>query len=521
MGVEVARFFETHPEAPGIILTKANVHVGALSQTVFLRNVSRPFGAELFYRRPIQALIECFQCRPMLALPSDCNIQDAVCRCLDRDGSDIFEPFLVKNDLQGMIDLVAVRTLLRASSEGLSIRNQRRNDEMKERKLLEQKLLRAQRMESIGLLAGGVAHNLNNTLGPIMMAASMLNDDLPSELREEYVASIEDAAKRAADIIRQMLVFSRGMDGKHITFQPQKLVGEVVQFVRMTFPKSITFNAYLAEDLWNITGDQTHLHQVLLNLCVNARDAMPDGGRLTLTVENCEVDENWEAMPSDTKTGDFVRFNITDTGTGIPPGLIEKIFDPFFTTKGVGQGTGLGLSSVAGIVRSHGGFVKVDSKLGEGSTFSVFLPASRQPNALSEKENPPVFYQGNGELILVVDDEKPILRMAENILRRNGYDVLTAVNGIDALTTYKSQMQKINLVLTDLSMPEMDGVALSRRLKEVTPTLKIIASSGQVEKSHKSELADLGVHGFLTKPYRQDQLLSVVHEEICGLACPL
>jgi CheY-like chemotaxis protein len=332
------------------------------------------------------------------------------------------------------------------------------------------------------------------------------------------VTSIEDSVKRAADIIRQMLVFSRGMDGKHIAFCPQNLVGEVVQFVRMTFPKSITFSTHLAENLWNVTGDQTQLHQVLLNLCVNARDAMPDGGLLKLTVENCEVDETWDAMPSDAKAGRFVRFSITDTGTGIPPSIIEKIFDPFFTTKGVGQGTGLGLSTVVGIVRSHGGFVKVDSQMGEGSTFSVFLSATRQPTPLFQKETQVVFYQGDGELILVVDDEAPIRKMLENVLRKNGYDVLTAANGNDALTTYESQRNKIHLVLTDLSMPGMDGVALSRRLKEADPKLKIIASSGQVEKSHRSELADLGVHGFLTKPYRQDQLLTIIHQEICGVS---
>jgi hypothetical protein len=178
MGVEVARFFETHPEAPGIILKQSNVHAGALSQTAFLRAVSRPFGAELFYRRPIQALMECLQCKPMLVLPSDCTIEDAVCRCLDRNSTDSFEAFLVKNDRSGEIHMVDFRTLLLASSDGFAIRNQRLADEMRERKLLEQKLLRAQRMESIGLLAGGIAHNLNNTLGPIMMAASMLNDDL-------------------------------------------------------------------------------------------------------------------------------------------------------------------------------------------------------------------------------------------------------------------------------------------------------------------------------------------------------
>jgi len=517
-GGEVVRFFESHPDAPGIILTKANLQVGALSQTVLLRTISRPFGAELFYRRPIQAVVECSQCGPMLVLPWDCTIEDAVCRCLERDSRDLFEPFLVQNEFHGILHIVDFRTLLLASSEGFAIRNQQLAEEMKERKMLEQKLLRAQRMESIGLLAGGVAHNLNNTLGPIMMAASLLDSDLPRESHDEYVTTIKDAVKRAADIILEMLVFSRGMEGDRLVFQPHKLIGETERFVKMTFPKSIAFSTCLAEDLWNVTGDQTQIHQVLLNLCVNARDAMPDGGRLKLSVENCEVDENFDALPPDAKAGCFVRFSITDTGTGIPPNIIEKIFDPFFTTKGISKGSGLGLSTVVGIIKSHGGFVMVDSQMGEGSSFSVFLPATQQPVHHSLKETQPAVSQGNGELILIVDDEAPIRVMAETILRKNGYDVVAAADGNDALATYECQKQKINLVLTDLSMPGMDGVALSRALKGLNPALKIIASSGQVEKSHKSELEDLGVYGFLTKPYRQDQLLTIVHEEICGLA---
>jgi len=515
-GSEIARFFEMHPDAPGVIITNGATLVAGLSQTAFLRALGRQFGSELFHRRPIQSILDVLRCKPMLIFPADYLIHDVVNHCLARE-DEVFGPFLVEKTRSAPIQMVDFRTLVLASSEVFALRNQHLAEEIQQRKLLEHKLLRAQRMETIGLLAGGVAHNLNNTLAPIMMASSMLNSDLPYENRREFITTIEESAQRAAEIIQQMLVFARGLDGKQVAFQPQSLIGDVTKFINATFPKSISLHESFSDDLWLVKGDQTQLHQVLLNLCVNAKDSMMEGGLLTFHAENCDVDESFDGLTAGTQPGNFVRLDVTDTGTGIPREIIEKIFDPFFTTKEVNKGTGLGLSTVVGIVRSHGGFLKVDSELGKGSTFSVFLPASQEvdvPLALQPDEAKP---QGHGELILVVDDEKPIRHMTQAILQKNGYEVVTANDGDEALRTYGNN-RDIKLVLTDVSMPVMDGVALSRALKAAQPKVKIVAASGRIEKTDRTELSDLGVKTFLMKPYRMEQLLKAVHEGMYELA---
>jgi signal transduction histidine kinase/ActR/RegA family two-component response regulator len=511
-GIKIARFFEDNPDSPGVMISRDGKCVSAISQTDFLRVISRQFGSELFYRRPIQAVIEHLHNKRMLMLPSDSMIHEAMDRCLDRDKNEMFGPFLVEDKSAGEIKMVDFRTLTLASSSVLATRNRQLAAEMKARKLLEQKLLRAQRMETVGLLAGGIAHNLNNTLAPIMMAASMLNQDLPEGMHDEFTRTIEVSVKRASEIIEQLLAFSRGLDGRRNTFSPRLLVGEVEKFAGMTFSKSITITTLFGAGLRNITGDQTQLHQVLLNLCINARDAMPGGGEIRIAAENCDIDEDNDLLPHEAAPGPYIKLSVSDSGCGIPPEFIEKVFDPFFTTKGVGKGTGLGLSTAVGIVQSHDGFMKVSSKVGAGTKFTVFLPATETPAGDCAAKPSNHIPKGRGEMILVVDDEDHIRKTAEWILKENGYKVATSINGDEALSVYGKQ--KIDLVLTDIMMPVMDGVELTRNLKMVNPVARIIVSSGRIDRNHESTLAGLGVNERLWKPYRADQLLKAIHDRI-------
>ena len=383
-----------------------------------------------------------------------------------------------------------------------------------ERKRVEEQLLRSQRMESIGTLASGVAHDLNNILAPVLMAASILQEKAPADLRS-LATAIMESAQRGADIVKQVLTFARGLEGERINLQLRHLIKDVVEISRETFPKSIVIRNRVPKELWMVIGDSTQLHQVLLNLFINARDAMPDGGTLTVTAEDQALDENYAAMQPDAKPGQYVVVSVADSGTGISPGVIDKIFDPFFTTKEVGKGTGLGLSTVIGIVRSHGGFLKVYSEMGKGSTFKVYLPANPggTPDSIQAKEQP-ALPMGSGEWILLADDELVIRRITCEMLTRHGYNVLVAADGVDALSIYAQHMREIRVVLTDVMMPLIDGVALTRALKKMNGEVRIIASTGQADDSRRSELEQLGVKEFLIKPYVAEKLLTAIRETI-------
>ncbi len=386
-----------------------------------------------------------------------------------------------------------------------------------ERKQMEENFLRSQRMECIGSLAGGLAHDLNNLLAPIVMSASLLRLNLAHTPHSELLATIEEAAQRAGDMVKQVLTFARGVEGQRIVLEPKTLIGQVARIVRETFPKSITLSFELPENLWNVTGDLTQLHQVLLNLCVNARDAMANGGTLTLSAMNCEFDEEALTPLADgVKPGRFVEINVTDSGSGIPKEIIDKIFEPFFTTKETGKGTGLGLSTVIGIVRSHGGWVMVQSEEGVGTTFQVFVPATEAAvTASSTLPHSPVA-GGNGEMILIVDDEPQIVKTVGSALTRYGYVVLAASSGIDALALYKEHAKSVQAVLTDIVMPDMGGVELIRELRRLSPKLPVVAASGHAEESHQNDLKELGISVVLKKPFTIGRLLNKIHQAIHG-----
>ncbi|MEH1975862.1 MAG: response regulator [Nostoc sp.] len=376
-----------------------------------------------------------------------------------------------------------------------------------EKKHLEAQLFRAQRLESIGTLASGIAHDLNNILTPILAGAQLLPLKFPNaDQRTLHLLEIlEINAKRGADLVKQVLSFARGVEGKRITLQLKHLIMEVAKILKETFPKSIEISTDVPHDLWMVSGDSTQLHQVLMNLCVNARDAMPNGGTLSISAENLLIDENYARMNLEAKEGPYIVVTVSDSGVGIPKEMLDRIFEPFFTTKDVGQGTGLGLSTVLGIIKSHGGFVNVYSEPGSGTSFKVYLPAVGGMETLSPEDLPP--QKGHGELILVVDDEAAIQEITRTSLEDHNYKILVASDGIEAIALYAQNRDKISAVLMDIMLPSLDGLTAIRTLRKINPQVRIIASSGLMSDNKLSAVAAIGVNTFLSKPYTVNELL--------------
>ena len=376
-----------------------------------------------------------------------------------------------------------------------------------EKKHLEAQLFRAQRLESIGTLASGIAHDLNNILTPILAGAQLLPLKFPDadERTRHLLEILEINAKRGADLVKQVLSFARGVEGKRITLQLRHLIVEVAKILKETFPKSIEVSTDVLQDLWMVSGDSTQLHQVLMNLCVNARDAMPNGGSLSISAENLLIDENYVRMNLEAKEGHYIMITISDTGVGIPREILDRIFEPFFTTKDVGQGTGLGLSTVLGIVKSHGGFVNVYSEPGIGSSFQVHLPAVQEMETITPEEFLP--QTGHGELILLVDDEIAIQDITRTSLETHNYKTLIASDGIEAIALYAQNKDKISAVLMDIMLPTLDGLTAIRTLQKINPQVRIIASSGLMSDNKLSAVAAIGVNTFLLKPYTVNELL--------------
>lgn len=382
------------------------------------------------------------------------------------------------------------------------------NTDVTQKKQLEQQFLRAQRLESIGTLASGIAHDLNNVLTPILMTAQILEAQVKDENPRRLIPILIANAKRGANLVKQVLSFARGMDGDRTLLQLKHLLIEIQQIIKETFPKNIQLITQITPNLWTVSGDATQLHQVLMNLCVNARDAMPKGGTLTITAENFLVDENYAQMHIDAQAKPYVMITITDTGIGIKSSIIDRIFEPFFTTKEFGEGTGLGLSTVLGIVKSHGGFINVKSEEKKGSEFKVYLPAQETTEIIEESEI--YLPEGNGEIILLVDDENAICDIIKTSLEKHNYQVITARDGIDAIALYVENKDKIALVLTDIVMPSMDGITSIRTLKKINPDVKIIAFSGLAPNDKVNTAYDIGVNAFLCKPFTAKQLLQII-----------
>lgn len=379
-----------------------------------------------------------------------------------------------------------------------------------EKKQLEAQLNRAQRLESLGALASGIAHDLNNVLTPILTITQLIRltqSNLDSR-SQEMLEVLESSAKRGADMVKQIMTFARGTDGKRIPLQISYLLQDTVNLAKQTFPKSISISKVLPEHpLWLISADPSHLHQILMNLCVNARDAMPEGGMLTLSAQNCAIDASAAEKNLDAKPGNYVLVTVSDTGIGIPTELRDRIFEPFFTTKPTGKGTGLGLSTSLGIIKSYGGFLQVVSEVGRGTQINLYLPVVEgEPTQSQQSEE---LRQGNGELVLIVDDEQNVQVANQALLESYGYKTLMASDGQVAVSLYAERQCEIKLVLIDLMMPRLNGVETMRRLQQINPQIKMIAISGL--SSQKQAALSAGAHLFLTKPYTSDQLLSSIN----------
>jgi PAS domain S-box-containing protein len=377
-----------------------------------------------------------------------------------------------------------------------------------ERKRFEHQYLRAQRLESLGTLAGGIAHDLNNVLTPIMMSIELLTLDETNKDRLEVLATIRSSARRGANMVKQVLSFARGVEGRHLDVRVTHLLRDVAKIANDTFLKSIQVSTVIPADLRTVSGDPTQLEQVLLNLCVNARDAMPEGGSLTLSAENVTLDQHDTLLNPEEKAGPYVIILVEDNGIGMPQDIIDKIFDPFFTTKELGKGTGLGLSTSLGIVKSHGGFIRVRSELGKGTTFTVYLPALAESQSAAEILEKPELPRGHGELVLVVDDEAALRQVTRRTLERFGYRAIGASDGAGALAMYASQHDSIAVVLTDMMMPAMDGAAIIQGLMKIRAEVRIIAASGLVANGAVARAA--GAKHFLPKPYTTPTLLKAL-----------
>lgn len=389
------------------------------------------------------------------------------------------------------------------------------NTDVTEHKKLESQFFRMQKLESIGTLANGIAHDLNNTLAPILMALELLDSYVSESAARELIETMRQSAQHGADLVKQVLSFARGVDGQRLSVRLEDVWQGIEKVIRDTFPKNITFSLKSTSGLYSIDGDSTQLQQVFMNLCVNARDAMPNGGALTISMENIVLDDVYAGLNPIAKAGSYVVVQVMDNGIGIPKDIQERIFDPFFTTKEQGSGTGVGLFTVATIVKNHGGFINLYSEEGRGSTFKVYLPADKFGKPASKstpKKGAPE--RGHGETILLVDDEERVLKVAEKVLTNAGYHVLTAGNGAEALAHYAQHREKISVVMTDMAMPVMDGLATISALKAMNPDVKIIASSGLMSHTFIASIEKLGVKHLVPKPYTAEIMLEVLAEAI-------
>lgn len=390
------------------------------------------------------------------------------------------------------------------------------NTDLTERKKLETQFLRAQRMESIGTLVGGIAHDLGNLLVPVLLGVKVLRHrvDSTNDRVERTLSMIERSAERGSDMVKQVLAFARGVEGERKSVNPSSIIHEVEKIVSDTFGKKITLTLDVADDLWTVQADPTQLQQVLMNLCVNARDAMNKEGRLHIRAQNMMVDEPYTRSNLAAKPGAYVLLSVGDNGPGISPEVQAKIFEPFFTTKPVGKGTGLGLSTVYSIVKSHGGFVNLYSEVGQGTTFQVYLPSTQTSEVPAIQSGTSDLIQGHGEHILVVDDEDWIRHVVQDILEQHGYRVTTAADGQEAIELFAQDPAAYDLVLTDLMMPKLDGVATTKALKAIRPTLPIVAASG-IATDRAEEVLAAGALVCLSKPYTAERLGKSIQE---GLA---
>ncbi|MEI8293759.1 MAG: response regulator [bacterium] len=381
--------------------------------------------------------------------------------------------------------------------------------------------LRSHRHECVGMLSGGIAHDLNNVLQPVSMFLDLLRQRLLDPESREMLDNVGANLHRATELVRQILTFSSGVRIEQQDVKVGEIIAEISNFIRPTFPKLIQVQVSVQKDVPAITGNATQLQQVLLNLCVNARDAMPQGGILKIVAAKVIIDEQMAKIHPEAQLGTYVQITVSDTGLGIPKQIRKKIFEPFFTTKKPDKGTGLGLATSLGILRNHGGFLTLDTEEGCGSSFHIFLPANSSvpehyPATPETIENPD--QSGQGETILLVDDEPTVLKVMKRSLEKSGYHIISAANGEEGLALYSRYRPDIRLVITDMSMPGMDGPELVAKLKKIKPSVKIICTSGLGSSASKNSAHELGVESVLAKPCSSQILLQTIRNALSNTA---
>ncbi len=452
----------------------------------------------------LEAVLDCIH-------PDDrFSIEQKIQQVFSQGGLYELEQRIVRQD--GSIGWIAVRGHILRDANSQPIRMTGVIADITQKKQLESQFLRNQRLESLGALAGGIAHDLNNILTPIMMSVQLLPLTLPDvdERSQELIQMLDNNVNRGSALVRQILSFARGIEGDRGTLQIRHLIADIQQMIQETFPKSITIQTDISRNLWTVYGDATQIHQVLLNLAVNARDAMPNGGELNITAKNTTVDPEYVRQHPNTQIGSYVEIAVSDTGVGIPPDLMERIFEPFFSTKEVDRGTGLGLATVFGIVKSHSGAIEVKSDLGRGTQFTILLPATSETT--TETREPLAIPKGRGELILVVDDEATIREITKASLETHNYRVITAHDGIEAIALYVQRQTEIAAILMNMMMPSMSGTTAIQTLQKINPQVNIIAISGRNFSQRDFRDRELNVKAFLAKPYNTQTLLRTISE---------
>ena len=417
---------------------------------------------------------------------------------------------LLKTTKAGAQVVIESRWTLVRDEAGNSLAVLSVDTDVTEKKLLEKQFLRTQRLESLGTLASGIAHDLNNVLTPIVGAAQLLPHTLPSidERNQRLLQMMTDSAKRGSALVKQILTFARGMDGQRTAIQIRHLLSEIASVARQTFPKSIEIILDVdTNDLWLVLVDATQIHQVLMNLFVNARDAITTGGKILATAENLVIEAaNIHQYPQ-FPVGSYVMITITDSGMGMDSNVLSKIFDPFFTTKETG--TGLGLATVSGIIKAHGGFIDVESKVNQGSSFKLYLPAIASKEA-DEPTDKMELWDGQGCLVLVVDDELAVRQITKESLEAYNYRVLLARDGVEAIAKYVQDYAEIDVVLLDMMMPNLDTPSVMRALQRINPNVPIIVMSGSDSATTRVMIDSQGARSFLTKPFTTADMLQAI-----------